>query len=228
MRSLSKMLLLAAMTGALKPGSMRGQQSADSARIVLRGSVRDGATGEPIAGASVRASTSVASVTDDHGAFALEVSTRGTVTLHVARLGYDSLTVDIDASSANRATIELHRTAQTLDTVAVATRATSWSPKLEGFEQRLARQNGGTFSTRQDIVERRPLAVSELVRRAPGVRLVDSNGCALVCIGPGEQDRGRFARPSERPLHHARRRRRARDGMGLRGRPGRTRRDLRH
>jgi hypothetical protein len=84
-------------------------------------------------------------------------------------------------------TIALHRAVQTLDTVAVATRATSWSAKLEGFEHRLARQNGGTFYTRQDIEQRRPLVVSDLVRRAPGVRVVDSMGVRLFASARGNK-----------------------------------------
>src|SRR5205823_3698621 len=75
----------------------------------------------------------------------------------------------------------------TLDTVTVAERAASWSPKLEGFEHRLATHNSGTFFTHQQIEQRNPLSVSDVVRRAPGVRVMDSLGVRLFASGRGNK-----------------------------------------
>jgi len=188
MRSPGSALVLAAVISALAAHRMHGQRGADSARIVLRGSVRDRATRQPIVGASIRVNASVGSISDEQGAFALEVSERGPLTLHVTRLGYDSVSVVVDLPSTTSSTVvELQRSAQTLDTVAVATRPTSWSPKVEGFEHRLARANGGTFYTRDDIEQRRPVVVSDLVRRTPGVRVVDSMGVRLFASARGNK-----------------------------------------
>ena len=160
----------AALTLSLVALSAWGQEqrAADSARVVIVGRVRDFATKNTIAGARVSAAGGVAIVTDDDGLFTLEVSTAGRVTLFVRRLGYDSASVDVDAPTptGTRYLFELHRAGETLDTVTVAERAASWSPKLEGFEHRLATHNSGTFFTHQQIEQRNPLTVSDVVRRA--------------------------------------------------------------
>ena len=186
MRSAASALVLTAVIGTLAAHRMHGQQTSDSATTVLRGSVRDVATRQPIAGASIRVGASVGSVSDEQGAFALEVSTHGPVTLHVTRLGYDSASTVVDSPTTN-IVVELRRSAQVLDTVAVSTRPTSWSPKVEGFERRLARANGGTFFTRDDIERRQALVVSDLVRRAPGVHVVDSMGVRLFASARGNK-----------------------------------------
>lgn len=188
MRSAASALMLTAATSVLAAHRTHGQQSADTSTIVLRGFVRDGMTRMPINGASIRLSASVGSVSDEQGAFAVDVSARGPLTLHVTRLGYDSASIVVDSpSSTNSILVELRRSAQMLDTVAVATRATSWSPKVEGFERRLARANGGAFYTRDDIERRRPIVVSDLVRRTPGVRVVDSMGVRLFASARGNK-----------------------------------------
>src|SRR5205823_3105984 len=147
------------------------------------------ATKTAITGARVSAAGGVAMVTDDDGLFTLEVSTAGRVTLFVRRLGYDSASVDVDAPTpaGTRYLFELHRASETLDTVTVAERAASWSPKLEGFEHRLATHNSGTFFTHQQIEQRNPLSVSDVVRRAPGVRVMDSLGVRLFASGRGNK-----------------------------------------
>jgi CarboxypepD_reg-like domain len=170
-------------------GRLAAQQSRDSASFVIRGSIRDATTREPVAGVSVSTAEGVTASTDARGEFALERRTAGRVTLRLRRLGYDSLSVEITAPSSGdmRYAFELHRAVQTLDTVAIATRATSWSPKLAGFEQRLARHNGGTFYTQAEIDQRRPVVLSDLVRRSQGVRVVDSMGVRLFASSRGNK-----------------------------------------
>ena len=168
---------------------LAAQQSADSTPRVVRGSVRDAASREPLDGVSVRVNDGGVATSNENGEFTIEVRGGTHITLHARRLGYDSLSlaVELPPSRESHVDLELRRTAQTLDTVAVASRATSWSPKVEGFEHRLARHNGGTFFTREDIEQRRPLVVSDVVRRSPGVRIVDSMGVRLFASARGNK-----------------------------------------
>jgi len=157
--------------------------------VVLRGTVRDGTTHAPLAAVTITLDVGVATSTDDKGDFALSVPAARAVRVLLRRLGYDSLAVTLDSVPADhpRYAFELSRTPHALDTVTVGARPKSWSPKLEGFEQRMARRNGGTFFTREDIDQRRPLVVSDLVRRSPGVRIVDSMGVRLFASSRGSR-----------------------------------------
>lgn len=163
------------------------QVTPPATRVVLRGSVRDARTHDPIEGVAVRGGDGAVGSTDEKGDFAMSVQAGQPINLLLRRLGYDSLTVALDSVSERHYEFALERAPRTLDTVAVDARAKSWSPKLEGFEQRLARRNGGTFYTREDIEQRRPLTVSDLVRRSPGVRVVDSMGVRLFASSRGNK-----------------------------------------
>jgi hypothetical protein len=175
-------------------------QQLDTAKVVILGRVRDASTRQPIADATVSTGNGTVAATNEQGEFALATSLAGRIVVFVRRLGYDSLSAEVDAPSPNdtRYVFEMHRAAQTLDTVSVATEAASWSPKVEGFEHRLAHHTGGTFFTRTAIEQRRPIAVSDLVRRAPGVRVVDSMGVRLFASARGNKvvDSGRRGRQS--------------------------------
>jgi hypothetical protein len=179
---------LAIVLVAAIAGTTPAQQSRDSTRFVLRGIVRDVVTRAPLGDVAVHTVDGEAT-TNGRGEFRIDVRVAGRVTVQLRRLGYDSLSMDVVvASSAEEPYVfDMQRTAQTLDTVAVAMRAASWSPKLEGFEHRLARHNGGTFFTRDDIERRRPIVVSELVRRSPAVRIVDSMGVRLFASSRGSK-----------------------------------------
>jgi hypothetical protein len=156
--------------------------------VVIHGKVRDAATREPISGAVASTIDSRSISTNASGEFSLPTHA-GRVTVMVRRIGYDSTSADVESPSPSdtRYVFEMHRAVQTLDTMTVATRASSWSPKLEGFEHRLARRSGGTFFTRTDIELRRPISVSDIVRRAAGVRVVDSMGVKLFASARGSK-----------------------------------------
>lgn len=175
-------------------------QQRDTARALILGKVRDASTRQPIAGASVSTDQGTVTATNERGEFTLATGPAGRIVVFVRRFGYDSLSTEVDAPSPTdtRYVFEMHRAAQTLDTVSVATEAASWSPKVEGFEHRLAHHTGGTFFTRTEIEQRRPIVVSELVRRAPGVRVVDSMGVRLFASARGNKivDNGRRGRQS--------------------------------
>jgi hypothetical protein len=183
-------LRLAIVLGAAVAGEALAQQSPDSTRLVLRGIVRDEVTHAPLGDVAVCTGDSRReTTTNGRGEFRVDVRIAGRVTVQLRRLGYDSLSMDVVVASSGEEpyVFDMQRTAQALDTVAVSTRATSWSPKLDGFEHRLARHNGGTFFTHDEIEQRRPIVVSELVRRSPAVRIVDSMGVRLFASSRGSK-----------------------------------------
>jgi len=190
-------LCLVLLAGLAAPSQA---QQPDTAKVVILGKVRDASTRQPIAGASVSTGDGTATATNEQGEFTLATSLAGRTAVFVRRLGYDSLSAEVEAPSPSdtRYVFEMRRAAQTLDTVSVATEAASWSPKVEGFEHRLAHHTGGTFFTRTEIEQRRPVVVSDLVRRAPGVRVVDSMGVRLFASARGNKivDNGRRGRQS--------------------------------
>jgi hypothetical protein len=161
-------------------------RAAGASHSLIMGQVREAGTGRPIPGATISSTAAVLASTDDDGEFTIQLSAVGRVTLRVRRLGYDSVSVDIEVPAApgTHFIFELHRVVG-LDTMVISAPAMSGSPKLEGFERRLARHNGGTFFTRDDIERRHPLVASELVRRASGVRIVDSMGVRLFASARG-------------------------------------------
>ena len=158
-----------------------------TAQAVIIGRVRDIATREPLSGARILASgTRLESISDDDGAFVLDAGIARLLTLHLVRLGYDSISVTVEAPtpSGQRFVFEMRRVAATLDTVVVAESPTVWSAKLDGFEHRRLR-GGGSYVLRAEIERRRPLHTTDLLRRISGVRVVDSMGVRLVASARG-------------------------------------------
>jgi hypothetical protein len=161
--------------------------SSATAQAVIIGRVRDIATRQPIAGARILVSGTRSEITsEDDGAFVVDVGAAGLVTLHLMRLGYDSISVSVEAPtpSGQRFVFEMRRAAATLDTVVVSESQTVWSAKLEGFEHRRVR-GGGSYVLRSEIERRRPLHTTDLLRRISGVRVVDSMGVRLVASARG-------------------------------------------
>lgn len=161
--------------------------SSATAQAVIIGKVRDIATREPIGGARIFLSgTRSEVISDDDGEFGLDVGAAGLVTLHLKRLGFDSISVSVEAPtpSGQRFVFEMRRAAATLDTVVVSESPTIWSAKLEGFEHRRLR-GGGSYVLRSEIERRRPLHTTDLLRRISGLRVVDSMGVRLVASARG-------------------------------------------
>lgn len=162
------------------------EQRADSTRA-LAGTVRDAATHQPIAGATITASTGSVATTDGRGAFAVRVPSTRRLVIHVRRLGYDSLSAVVDAFGSGRLELELRPAAVGLDTVTVAARTRNWPSKVDDFERRLAHHHGGVFFTRTDIERHQPIVTSDLVRLAIGVKVMDSLGVRLFASARGDK-----------------------------------------
>jgi hypothetical protein len=152
------------------------------AQIYLDGAVLEAETGAPVVGAIIevvdRAQRVVArAVTDPEGLFTTSLQRDGAYRLRANRLGfqaaitpllhtdgYDHLVVEIrlDPEAVLLAPLEiLGRSARAI------------SPVLEGFTAR-ARVGLGYFITRDDIENRRPGRVTDLLASVPGVSLESS------------------------------------------------------
>lgn len=133
----------------------------------------------PLAGVEIR-SGDRAVLTGTDGRFTLDSLESGRRQFTSRRLGYapESLLVNFDPRRSDTLVFVMYASAASLDRLDVVdTRLVS--ARLEGFEHRLARKNGGQFVTRADIERRMPLVTSDIIRRLQGVRIVDSMGVQL-------------------------------------------------
>ena len=94
---------------------------ADSALVIVHGKVRDAAKHEPIGGAAVSTTDGRSISTNELGEFRL-LARAGRATVLVRLIGYDSASAEVEAPSPSdtRYVFDMHRAAQSLDTVEVA------------------------------------------------------------------------------------------------------------
>lgn len=151
---------------------------------VLRGSVLDSASGQPVTGANVivlgAADTTVAAaVTGTDGAFTFRLRAIGDYRLRVTRIGYSArMTGPVGVASTFDASVQIHLapSAVPLDTLSVAAEQVGVEKQLPylvgaGFYDR--RHKGfGHFLTRPDIEKRDPLLMTNALRGLSGVQVV--------------------------------------------------------
>jgi hypothetical protein len=146
---------------------------------IVHGTVVEHEGGGPLAGASVslaagpRGTPGIGTrVTDDDGRFLFQEVPPGTYTLVIELLGRLTRTdtLPVDAGVDLGLAVELAVSAVPLDpiVVVVARRPTG---ALAGFEER-RRTHVGSFLTREQIEEKHPRRMSDLLRGIPGIRLV--------------------------------------------------------
>lgn len=154
-----------------------------AAAQVLRGTVVDSASGQPVAGVQVMALTPVETgagqaVTGRDGQFTLRLRGAGSYRLRVRRLGYSPrITQPISVDSSFEASVRLWLTpvATPLDTVTVVAERVAVEKRLgylvdAGFYNR--RHWGfGLFITRARIDSVRPWVISDLFYGISGVRV---------------------------------------------------------
>jgi Periplasmic protein TonB, links inner and outer membranes len=140
----------------------------------LTGVVRDSARGFGIAAAEVRIDgNAFRALTDEHGVFRFADGTASAATLRVRRLGYVPRVVTVGvAESAAPIEIALVASAQPLPSIAVRAARTHYTGRLAGYYERLERRTIGTFITRADLERERPNLLTDMIQRAPGVRLM--------------------------------------------------------
>ena len=148
---------------------------------VLRGTIYDGVTGNPLLAASVLVldadSTVVASArTDRAGEFVIRPAA-GPFLLYVERYGYQrTLSKPLELSATDSLTFEIRLPPQPIDIAGLAVVA---PPRNEldpsGFFQR-QKLGWGTFIEPAEIERRQPTVIAELLQSVPGVRVVPTRG----------------------------------------------------
>ena len=164
------LILQFALVLCLTPGSARSQAQLD-------GQVVD-SEGNPIMNARVIHQASGRETrTDATGKFRLGSLPRGNVRITVRQLGFRQATdtVDLSGTVSLPIRIVLARTIQELDAIEVSEKYERHRLNLEGFYDR-ANRGIGSYITRDEIVERRPLSTVDLFRTVPGIRVLRVRG----------------------------------------------------
>ena len=145
----------------------------------VRGKVLEHESGAPLGGATIDlvpgfplAETPGSRVSEEEGEFLFQTVPPGVYGLRVGRIGnHTSLdTIVVEPDSDIRVVVELSPSPIELDAVIVVVRR---SPAMAGFEARRRRGNG-TFVTRDEIEDTKPLHVSDLLFLVPGTSFVHS------------------------------------------------------
>lgn len=180
MRSRVLLALLATSMSAVV-----AQDAPRSGGAILRGVTIDSA-GAPLAGVEVLVGArGLRAISDDSGRFRFAIPEAGTHMVTARRMGLapESLSTVLRAGDTSFVRITLRSQAAEIGGVAVEGAAIP--ARLQGFEHRRARKNGAQFITRQDIDRSMPNSLSDLLRRAPGIKIIDSAGVMLAISSRG-------------------------------------------
>ena len=148
---------------------------------IISGVVED-SLATPVAGARVSVlGLGGHGTSDDDGTFRLASVQPGTHRLIVRRIGFrpESVTVSVTAGTITEARIRLAQSAQWVAPVVIDARAARYSGFLRGFYERRERGMGVTF-TAEEIAERNPRVVTDLLRTIPGTRIIPGGGESAV------------------------------------------------
>ncbi len=146
-------------------------------RATLIAFVTASATGEPLGGAQlVVEGTGIWGITDQRGMLRLAGIPAGSRTLEVRRLGFARERVTVQLRTDRVTELSFALAIQPIALAELRVRAHRRRPLLElsGFERRKAR-GFGTFITWQQIENRRPNQLSDVLRGVPGVQLAATN-----------------------------------------------------
>jgi TonB family protein len=97
------------------------------------------------------------------------------------RIGFrpETVTVNVAAGTISELRVRLRPNAQWVAPVVIDARTSSYSGLLRGFYERRERSQG-VFFTAEDIEERNPRYVSDLLRMIPGTRIMPGSGQSVV------------------------------------------------
>lgn len=156
---------------------------------LVRGTVRDAATGGPVETADVAllvADDSVVArtLTGADGSFEIRPPRAGMYRLRVARLGYATRTTAELAIPAGRDTtfhLRLQPSPESLEPVEVVTSQDARLRRV-GFYRRLER-GIGYFRTPPDLAELRPIFPADLFHGLPGIRVLADGNVVTTAFG---------------------------------------------
>jgi hypothetical protein len=149
----------------------------------VRGNVLEEFTDRPIDAASVflltpeGARVAEGTTTDRGGAFTLTAPSPGTYRLYASRPGYRLLftpAIQLRQGDEIAVTLRLLPDTITLRPIVVTASNRRAAGRLGGFYDRMQRRAGGVFITREQIEQRHPFEVSDLLRTVPGLTVVPS------------------------------------------------------
>lgn len=146
------------------------------AQVLVRGRLLDEASGAPIHSARVALTANRGRwrseiLTDSTGSFTFEDVSPGPYRLRASRVGYRDAAGQLRLSADSVVELELRLAVASiaLAPVTVVTRSRrNVSPVLEGFYGRLERGQG-RFVTREEIEQRRPVRVTDMLRNIPNL-----------------------------------------------------------
>jgi hypothetical protein len=164
--------IIAIAMALLLLGSTAGAQT-------ITGKLIDATTGAPVDGATIallRDDRAVGSVvTDGDGAFTLRLPGEGVFRLRADRIGYGAAltpAMQLDADDDVALEFRLLPRAVELNPITVISFSDRPPGPDAGFAERARRSLGGHFITREEIEQRHPIRIADLLATVPGVHLV--------------------------------------------------------
>lgn len=128
-------------------------------------------------------------VADDSGRFSISVGA-GSGFLHVRRIGFKPVTVSYAAGGDTSLTLQLEPIAQRLEAAVVEATGISRALELRGFYRRLQERekgiNTGQFITAEEIEQRNPHRIGQMLEGRTGIRMQRPNQ------NPGQRTRSQL------------------------------------
>lgn len=170
------------------PSGLAAQGAETPYRIT--GAVHDTA-GMPVVHAFLWVSReSKSAIADEHGRFQLDLASGGPTDILVRRIGYAPTIVRVDLTADSTRVFDVVLLPMTTRLAPVEVRARTHDPLAStGFYARLLdRQRGagnGTFITPEEIELHKPLYITSLFYKAPGIQLKQHHRLGMVPFGAG-------------------------------------------
>ena len=141
------------------------------AQRMISGSVVD-TNGDPVAYAVIESITRRV-VADDSGRFRVSISS-GSGFLRIRRIGFKPLNAPYEAGGDTSMTVQLAPVARLLETAVIEATAVSRALELRGFYRRFQEHekgiNAGQFITAEEIQQRGPTRITQMLDGRPGVK----------------------------------------------------------